>query len=94
MHLSLIFSFILCYTNAFFASKKFLSTRITSLLRECPLELTGQLDPSKSWPVKFVYGDKETEFTVAEDCSLLEAAESLFDDVPSSCSKSIMDLIT
>ena len=54
-------------------------------LRAVPLELEGQIDPSKSHVVKFVLNGEEKEMTVPEDMSLLDAAETLFDDVESSC---------
>ena len=46
--------------------------RFQTLLREVPLELTGQLDPSKSWSVKFVFGADEKDIVCPEDSSLLE----------------------
>lgn len=59
--------------------------RKSTKLMDVPLELEGQLDPSKSWPVKFVFNGVEKVITVSEGTSFLEAGEGNFDDVPSSC---------
>jgi 2Fe-2S iron-sulfur cluster binding domain len=63
------------------------SIRGTSVspLAAVPLELTGQLDPKKSWEVSFVLDGVEKKMNVPEDMSLLEAAEKLYEDAPSSC---------
>lgn len=50
-----------------------------------PLELTGKLDPSKKWKVKFVYKGEVKEVELCEDTSALEMGETLWDDVESSC---------
>ena len=50
-----------------------------------PLELTGQLDPSKKWPVSFKFNGLEKTVDVSEGTSLLEASEKIFDGVESSC---------
>jgi len=50
-----------------------------------PLEIASQLDPSKSWDVKFIFKGQEKTVSVKEDCSILEMGESIFDDVESSC---------
>ena len=60
-------------------------SKFSTILREIPMELIGQLDPSKSWTVKFKFQDKEKDIIVPEDTSLLEIGEKYFDDVPSSC---------
>lgn len=54
-------------------------------LKDVPLELTGQLDPSKVWPVKFIFKGEEKIINVSEGTSFLEASEKSFDDVESSC---------
>ena len=56
----------------------------TSLL-DVPLELEGQLDPKKTWKVKFVYKGETKEVDMSEGTSALEIGESLWDDVDSSC---------
>ena len=50
-----------------------------------PLELEGQLDPTKSWEVKLIFDGKEKVVNVPKDCSMLEAGEKVFDGVNSSC---------
>jgi hypothetical protein len=40
-------------------SFKHKTVKSTSSLNEIPLELTGQLDPSKSWEVKFIHNGEE-----------------------------------
>jgi ferredoxin len=49
-----------------------------------PVEIAYQLDPSKSWDVKFIFNGEENTVSVKEDCSMLEASEKIF-DVESSC---------
>jgi ferredoxin len=85
---SLALFVILCGTNAFLIQTPRVSPNfphIESKLRAVPLELEGQLDPSASWEVKFILDGVEKVATVSEGDSLLESAEKLFDDVPSSC---------
>lgn len=65
-------------------TSRFANREIT-LLREVPLELTGQLDESKSWDVKFVFQGVEKIVNVREDTSILESAEKIFKGVQSSC---------
>eukprot|EP01041_Mallomonas_annulata_P000445 gene445-799_t len=65
--------------------RKFPSTRFNTILRECPVELTGQLNAANSWPVKFIFQGQEKEIIVPEDSSLLEVAEKHFSNPPSSC---------
>jgi hypothetical protein len=55
------------------------------LMMSVPLELEGQLDPTKSWEVKLIFDGKEKIVNVPEDCSMLEAGEKVFDGVNSSC---------
>ena len=53
---------LICITNAFTSIQNrynFIVRPSKTLLREVPLELTGQLDPKKSWDVKFIFGDQE-----------------------------------
>lgn len=57
----------------------------SSKLFDVPLELTGKLDPTKSWDVKFIFQGKEKTVKLKEDTSFLECGENIFDDVPSSC---------
>lgn len=45
------------------------------VLRKIPLELEGQLDPNKSWSVKFIFNDVEKIVNVPESTSFLEAGE-------------------
>ena len=69
-------------TNEF---RRIMSSRFKTLLHTIPYELVGKLDPTKSWPVKFVYEDKEVEAIAPESLSLLEVGEKIFKDLPSSC---------
>ena len=54
-------------------------------LYDIPLELSGRLDASRSWDVKFVFNGQEKIVSVPEDKSMLEMGESIFDGVDSSC---------
>jgi hypothetical protein len=54
-------------------------------LNGVPLELSGQLDPSKKWEVTLKLNGVEKKVTIGEDTSFLEAAEKNFDDAPYSC---------
>lgn len=54
-------------------------------LYDIPLELSGRLDASRSWDVKFVFNGQEKVVSVPEDKSMLEMGESIFDGVDSSC---------
>eukprot|EP01035_Chromulina_nebulosa_P018176 gene18176-23834_t len=49
------------------------------------MELTGRLDPSKKWLVKFIYKGEEKEVEITEATSFLEIGEKIFEDVESSC---------
>ncbi|EWM28287.1 ferredoxin (2fe-2s) [Nannochloropsis gaditana] len=53
-----------------------------------PLELEGQLDPTKTWDVKMTYKGETKVLTVSEDTCILEAAEKEW-DVPCSCRNGI-----
>jgi ferredoxin len=57
----------------------------TASLQAVPLELTGQLNPENKWEVTFILDGEEKKATVSEGDSMLESAEKLFGDVPSSC---------
>ena len=54
-------------------------------LQAIPLELTGRLDASKKWPVKFIFNGEEKVVEVSEGTSFLEVGEKLWDEVDSSC---------
>lgn len=55
------------------------------MVQDIPLELEGQLDPSKSWDVKLIFNGAEKVISIKEDCSILEAGEKVFEGVTSSC---------
>ncbi|CAM9409640.1 unnamed protein product [Discosporangium mesarthrocarpum] len=57
----------------------------TSPMMAVPLELEGKLDPSKSWEVELELDGESKTLSVPEGTSVLEAAEKVFDDPPSSC---------
>lgn len=59
--------------------------RVPSQLRDVPLELEGQLDPSRKWDVTFRFNGEEKVVSMPEDMSALEMGESIFDGVDSSC---------
>jgi len=65
------------------------SNRVQTALYDVPLELTGQLDPSKKWDVKFIFEGKEKVVSVCEDTSFLDMGEKIFDGVDSSCRNGI-----
>lgn len=69
--------------NAFAVNHR--GVRHSAYLRAVPLELEGQLDPTKKWKVKFVYKGETKEVEMSESSSALEVGESLWDDVDSSC---------
>lgn len=72
--------------NARFINKQQQQQQQTSTsLFDVPLELTGQLDPSKKWDVKFIFNGQEKVITVAEDCSILDAGDANFEGVECSC---------
>jgi ferredoxin len=58
-------------------------------LNDNSLQSTHQFDPAKMWDVKFIFNGEEKTIPVSEDSSLLESAETIFDDVPFSCRKGI-----
>jgi len=52
---------------------------------EVPVDLEGRLDPSRSWTIELNYdGDIET-VEVPEGTSVLEAAETVWEDPPCDC---------
>lgn len=55
---------------------------------EVPLELEGQLDPSRSWDVKLTYKGEVKTIKVSEGTCILEAAETEW-DAPCSCRNGI-----
>ena len=57
----------------------------TTSLYDIPLELSGRLDASRSWDVKFIFNGQEKIVSVPEDSSILEMGETIFDGVDSSC---------
>jgi len=61
------------------------NSRFKTQLNTVPLELLGQLDASKSWPVKIIFEGKVVETMAPESVSLLEIGEKVFREVPSSC---------
>jgi ferredoxin len=77
--LSLVFS-----VTAFSSSMRARSLGI-SRLNTIPLELEGELNPENTWEVKFIFDGEEKTAKVSEGDSLLESAEKLFGDAPSSC---------
>ena len=60
----------------------FLSTRhqiSKTSLNEIPLELSGQLDPSKIWDVTLEFNGVQKVVSISEGNSILEIAETIFD---------------
>jgi ferredoxin len=89
-------SLILILFIFFIANNNIYALKFTSLghrlarstitkLHDIPMELTGQLDPNTKWNVKLIYRGEERIINISEDTSVLEAAEKLWDDAPSSC---------
>lgn len=76
-----LFLILECSALRFNVPRKVRSTK----LHEIPLELTGKLDASKTWDVKFIFNGEEKIVNVREDTSILESAEKIFDGVQSSC---------
>lgn len=62
-----------------------MATSSSTRLLDIPLELEGQLDPSKAWEVKFVFNGEEKTVKIPEDKCVLVAGEEIFDGVDSSC---------
>lgn len=60
------------------------SIQVSKVTMSVPLELKGQLDPSKLWEVKLIFNGKENTVLVPEDESILEASDKVF-DISSSC---------
>jgi len=92
----IVYGILVCMASAFLHSPTKISTQrrynkdavvpnSNHVLSDVPLELTGQLDPSKKWDVKFIFKGVEKIVSIAEDCSVLEMGEKIFDDVDSSC---------
>ena len=55
-------------------------------LNDVPLELTGRLDPAKTWDVTLEFEGQKKVVTISEGTSVLECAEKAFGDaVESSC---------
>ena len=87
----LLFSFVgiaALHSNVF---KTTTNIRFKTHLHTVPLELLGQLDTSKSWPVKLIFEGKVIETIAPESVSLLEIGEKVFKEVPSSCRNGIKD---
>jgi hypothetical protein len=85
--LLLTLTFLVASTQGLLVQNRIFQSRIAPSIRlfGVPLELTGQLDPSKKWDVKFIYNGEEKMMSVPEDTCFLECGEKLWDDVPSSC---------
>jgi ferredoxin len=86
--MSIVLFALISIVNAFTSIQSrsnFITRSSKTLLREVPLELTGQLDPKKSWDVKLVFGDQEKIVSISEDTSVLQKAEKVFKGVQSSC---------
>jgi hypothetical protein len=59
---SIVLFALISVANAFTSIQSrynFITRSSKTLLREIPIELTGQLDPKKSWDVKIIFGDQE-----------------------------------
>ena len=53
---------LVCVAKAFISIQSrynFIVRPSKTLLRDVPLELTGQLDPKKTWDVKFIFRGEE-----------------------------------
>lgn len=87
-YLCLLCTFLLHSTTSGFV-RQFHNVKYIKPVYDVPLELTGQLDPSKKWDVKFIYKGEEKVVSVSEDCSFLEMGEKIFDGVESSCRNGI-----
>jgi hypothetical protein len=75
-----LFAALVALANAFQA-RNFLGRAIAKSktpLNEVPLELTGQLDPSKKWQVTLRLNGEEKVVNIREDQSVLEKAEKVF----------------
>ena len=61
-----------------FRSTKYQAISKTSLY-DVPLELSGQLDPSKNWDVTLEFNGVSKVVSVSEGTSILDIAETIFD---------------
>jgi ferredoxin len=59
--------------------------RLSTRLQNVPMELTGTLDPNVKWPVKLIFRGEERVIQISEATCVLEAAEKIWRDAPSSC---------
>jgi ferredoxin len=82
----LLFILLIATATAFRSPARLLKRTVVAAI---PLELTGQLDETKSWPVKYMFDGQEKTVDVPESMSLLEFAETIFEDVPFSCRNGI-----
>ena len=82
-----IFTVYLSIAQAWLPSSRFhsIASRPQTSLFEVPMELIGQLDPNQKWTVRLIYKGQEKEEVISEDTSVLEAAEKIWRDAPSSC---------
>ena len=83
-----MFKFALCLlllvelVSGFQPRSAFLSARhqiSKTSLNEIPLELSGQLDPSKVWDVTLEFNGVQKVVSISEGNSILEIAETIFD---------------
>ena len=84
--LSLLLASFVC-ASGFFSAFNGARSRYqrSTNLHDIPLELEGRLTPGNKWTVKFIYQGEERDVEVPEDCSILESAEKIWDDIDSSC---------
>lgn len=87
LKLLFIFTHYLVIASAFSLPRPYFATKksMTNVMMSVPLELEGQLNPSKVWEVKLLFNGKEKTVLVPEDESILEAGEKVFEGVNSSC---------
>lgn len=83
----LIVACVVCVSQSLVTGFRAAHQRLISDTRlyKVPLELSKDLDPTRSWEVKFIFEGVEKVAVVREDTSLLESGEQLFEDAPSSC---------
>lgn len=88
-----MFKFALCLlllvelVSGFQPRSAFLSARhqiSKTSLNEIPLELSGQLDPSKVWDVTLEFNGVQKVVSISEGNSILEIAETIFDGTTAS----------
>jgi hypothetical protein len=53
--------------------------RASTSLAAMPMELTGQLDPSRKWDVTLEFNGETKVVSIAEGTSILEASEKIWD---------------